>query len=265
MEIKHKECFIPATIREWSLQAVSRYAREAAEFVNLYSESRGINRFLALLETLDWLRKRDEIVSAGIPIPELSTLRRWTETESTLSNPVLVEYCNSHSDAEMHQTLAWSNAVNDAIDAMVHGVPPFPGVRESLEAAAPKADLLVCSATPHDALTREWQEHGISDYVFAIAGQEQGKKAEHIALTSQDKYDPDHVLMIGDAPGDRKAAHANDALFFPIMPGAEIASWKRFQEEGLRKFFDGTFAGVYERALIDEFDTYLPTEPPWQR
>ncbi len=38
MEIKHKECFIPNIIRYWELQAVSKYARAAAEFVNLYSE-----------------------------------------------------------------------------------------------------------------------------------------------------------------------------------------------------------------------------------
>jgi len=36
MEIKHKECFTPNIIKHWGLQAVSKYAREAAEFVNLY-------------------------------------------------------------------------------------------------------------------------------------------------------------------------------------------------------------------------------------
>ena len=31
MEIKHKECFIPNTIKYWNLQPVSKYARRAAE------------------------------------------------------------------------------------------------------------------------------------------------------------------------------------------------------------------------------------------
>ena len=52
--------------------------------------------------------------------------------------------------------------------------------------------------------------------------------------------------MIGDAPGDYKAAVANDALFFPINPGAEEASWKRFYEEGIDRFLAGTFAGEYQ-------------------
>jgi len=41
MELKHKECFIPNIINYYALQGVSKYAREAAEFVNLYSTSRG--------------------------------------------------------------------------------------------------------------------------------------------------------------------------------------------------------------------------------
>ena len=44
------------SINYYDLQGVSKYAREAAEFVNLYSKSRGINRFPALVEELEWLR-----------------------------------------------------------------------------------------------------------------------------------------------------------------------------------------------------------------
>lgn len=33
--------------------------------------------------------------------------------------------------------------------------------------------------------------------------------------------------MIGDAPGDLKAARGNGALFFPVNPGDEEESWKR--------------------------------------
>ena len=41
MEIKHKECFAPMFIKHFDLQAVSKYAREVWEFVNLYSKTRG--------------------------------------------------------------------------------------------------------------------------------------------------------------------------------------------------------------------------------
>ena len=50
-------------------EGISRYAREAAEFVNLYSKSRGINRFPALVETLHWLRKQPEVRARGVNMP----------------------------------------------------------------------------------------------------------------------------------------------------------------------------------------------------
>ena len=59
----------------------------------------------------------------------------------------------------MKQALDWSEAVNKAIEGMVRGVPPFPFVRESLEKLSPRADILVVSATPQEALVREWEEH----------------------------------------------------------------------------------------------------------
>jgi hypothetical protein len=72
MEIKHKECFIPNIINYWDLQPVSKFARAAAEFVNLYSEWRGINRFPALTMTFDLL--------AEWPIAATSR-HRWTRCE----------------------------------------------------------------------------------------------------------------------------------------------------------------------------------------
>ena len=148
---------------------------------------------------------------------------------------------------------------------MVHDVPPFPFVRESLERAFEKADMIVVSQTPVEALVREWKEHDIDKYVQAIAGQEMGKKGEHIALGSKGEYDPKNVLMIGDAPGDLKAARANNALFYPVNPGEEEKSWERFHNESLDRFFAGTFAGDYQKALLDEFESFLPEQPPWKK
>src|SRR5918993_3674414 len=68
MELKHKECFIPNIINSYELQGISKYARQAAEFVNLYSKSRGINRFPALIEALEWLQKRPEVAARGVKI-----------------------------------------------------------------------------------------------------------------------------------------------------------------------------------------------------
>ena len=261
MELKHKECFIPNIINHWNLQGISKFAREAAEFVNLYSTSRGINRFPALIETLEWLQKRPEVKARGVQIEIPQPLVAWIRRATKLGNPPLeAEVCRSH-DPILTQTLKWSVAVNDAIEKMVRGVPPFPFVRESLQKLCPRADILVVSATPQDALDREWAEHDLAKFVVEICGQEKGTKKE--CLGAAKKYSAPNTLMIGDALGDYKAAQANQTLFFPINPGAEEASWQRFHEEGIDRFLGGAFAGKYQEDLLAEFHRYLPDRPPW--
>jgi phosphoglycolate phosphatase-like HAD superfamily hydrolase len=262
MEIKHKECFIPTFIRHYGLQGVSRFAREAAEFVNLYSKSRGINRFPALLEQLDWLARRAAVVGRGVNVPRPQGLIDWVARESKLGNPALEKAVTESGDEDLKKALAWSVAVNKAIADMVRDVPPFPYVRECLERFDARADMIVCSQTPCAALEAEWKEHDLAKYVVAICGQEVASKKESLGQAA--KYPPNHTLMIGDAPGDFKAAAANKCLFFPINPGAEEHSWRRLYDEGIARFFDGSFAGVYQQQLLEQFDAFLPEHPPWK-
>ena len=265
MEVKHKECFIPEIIKVWGLQPVSKYAREAAEFVNLYSKWRGINRWPALTMAFDLLSERPEVLARGFEIPAVPRLREFINDDNfPKSNDGLAAYMSEHPDPELERAMAWTEGVNAAVGEMVHGVPPFPGVRESLAALEEQADLIVVSATPVEALTREWNEHDIARHVRVIAGQEMGKKPLHLELAASGKYPADRILMIGDAPGDMKAARANDALFYPINPGYEEASWRRFHDEAMQRFFDGTYAGDYETGLIAEFEKLLPEMPPWK-
>lgn len=263
MELKHKECFIPNTINSYNLQGVSKYAREAAEFVNLYSKSRGINRFPALVETLEHLERRPEVKARNLKVEIPPGLAAWIKRESKLANPALERAVAETGDADLKQALQWSRAVNESVERFVRGVPPFPFVRDCLEKLMPQADLFVVSATPGEALKREWEEHGIAPFVSAICGQEMGTKKELLASAAD--YAVDHTLMIGDAPGDQQAAVANKALFFPIVPGAEEASWKRLFDEGIERFLKGRYAGDYQKQLLAEFDRALPERPPWEK
>jgi len=266
MELKHKECFAPNTIKHWGLQAVSKYARDAALFVNLYSKWRGINRWPALVMVFDLLRERDEVIRRGVNVPQAESVRAFiAQGTYPHSDSGLRGYMSEHpGDPDLERALAWTTGVNDSVADMVHGVPPFPYVRESFEAMFDRADMLCVSATPGRALEQEWNEHDVARYARAIAGQEYGTKTQHLAAAAEGRYAPDHILMIGDAPGDLKAARANNALFYPINPGEEEASWDRFYHEAMERFFAGTYAGDYEAALIAEFDRRLPDTPPWK-
>ena len=265
MEIKQKECFTPNTVKHWKLQAVSKYARETAEFVNLYSCWRGVNRFPALVKTFDLLSERQEVLQRGVEVPRARGLRDWIGRETKLGNPALKAAVEQSGDEDLKRTLAWSLEINATIAGMVEGIPPFPYVRESLAKLKTVADAIVVSQTPLEALVREWEEHGVDKEVEIIAGQEMGTKSEHIGFATAGKYEAGRVLMIGDAPGDMKAARDNEALFFPINPGEEERSWQRFYEEGLERFLSGRFGGDYEAKLIEEFNRHLPSVPPWQK
>src|SRR5437763_7813562 len=74
MEIKHKECFCPNLVRYWQLQPVSKYAREAWDFINLYSKWRGTNRWPALVMVLDLLRERTEVKARHAKIPQADSV-----------------------------------------------------------------------------------------------------------------------------------------------------------------------------------------------
>lgn len=262
MEIKHKECFTPMFIKHFQLQAVSKYAREVWEFVNLYSKSRGINRFPALSNALNLLAERPEVQARNVVPWKTDPLDAWLARESKLSNSALQKEIES-GNTELDTVMAWSLAVNAAIEDIVSGVPPFPLVRETLVRLNEVADVIVVSQTPTDALEREWAEHDIASQARLIAGQELGTKTDHLRLASGGKYAPRHVLMIGDAPGDFKAARANHALFFPIVPGHEEVWWQRLFEEGIDRFLNDRFAGEYEAELLREFNASLPEKPHW--
>jgi phosphoglycolate phosphatase-like HAD superfamily hydrolase len=262
MEIKHKECFTPMFIKYFHLQAVSKYARDVWEFVNLYSKDRGANRFPALSKAIKLLGARPQVVARHVKMPDMTALDEWIKRETKLGNATLAaEVKNGNKGLE--QVKAWSDAVNKAVEDIVHGVPPFPLVRETLEKLNKSADAMCISQTPADALKREWAEHKIDGYVKMIAGQEMGTKTEHLKFAAAGKYAPTKILMIGDAPGDQKAAKANNALFFPIVPGKEEQSWERLHNEALDRFFKGTYAGDYEAQLVKEFDASLPDKPSW--
>ena len=70
-EVKHKEFFCPATVKCFGLFAIAKYVRESWDFVNLYSVTRGINRFPALIRVIDLLTDRPEVAERGVTLPDM--------------------------------------------------------------------------------------------------------------------------------------------------------------------------------------------------
>lgn len=269
MGIKQRECFCPMTIAHFGLQPVAMAARQCKEFADLFSKTRGANRHKTIVRILTELLPSHPIVrETGFAVPRFPHYCRWVnDPDSLLSDAGLQQAIDAadaaESRAELEGVMHWSRRVNELIKEVVRDIPPIPRVRESLEMVRKSADLIICSQTPTEALVREWRDNDLDKYVKLIAGQELGTKGQHLKLATAGRYARDHILMIGDAPGDLKAAREAEALFYPINPGAEIPSWKRFLEEAFARFLAGSYAGDYEDRLIAEFDACLPEHPSW--
>jgi phosphoglycolate phosphatase-like HAD superfamily hydrolase len=263
MEVKQKEFFIPAALKFFRLFPIAKYVRETWEFVNLYSVHRGSNRFPALLKVFNLLSGRKEVMESGCRLPDLTALKKWVEKESQLSNSSLREFLEVHKDPYLETVLQWSEEINREIGKWLQHVPVFPTAKNTIGELAKVADLLIISQTPVEALEREWEEHDMRKLVLKIAGQEYGTKYEQIFYAAKNKYQQNKIIMIGDSIGDLNAAVQNKILFFPVIPGFEEKSWKRFRDEGVKRFMKGTFEGKYQSSLLKEFIESLPSLPSW--
>ena len=252
MEVKHRY-FLDCMLRCFGFRGHD--AERAAEIwnaVNLHSVHRGENRFRSVLLVFDILKEH------GIAVPDTSRLQAWTAEETHLGNPALRALLERDPSEEMSRFYQWSLESDEAIEANVRGIKPFPLVRATLERASASADIMVVSHTPCETLDREWNEHGIARYAMYLAGQECGSKTEHIRLASRGQYPPERILVIGDSFGDLAAADANHALFFPVIPDRETESWQELSETGLGLFLGGRFAGNYQKDLLEQFRMALP-------
>jgi phosphoglycolate phosphatase-like HAD superfamily hydrolase len=251
MEVKHRKAFGPEAVNSWGLHHIQDHFLEVWNNINLYTQTRGINRFKGVIQTFAALE------AEGIDMPDISSFKNWTETTSELSNPSLQRQIEKTNDEQLKKALEWSNAVNRSIEEMSGDDRPFEGAKEGLQAANNVANVAIVSSANGAAVLDEWTRHELNVHVDVMLGQEAGTKAYCIGQLKTFGFDQTHVLMVGDAPGDLDAAQKNGVLYYPILVGKEKFSWDRFRNEALGKFINGSFAGEYQQTLINEFNNNL--------
>lgn len=241
-------------IEQWGLQQWQEPLLERWNQVNLYSMTRGINRFKALAILLTQI---DQTLQ---PVAGIKAFALWAETAPELSNSALEALIPTLevNRQVFEKALAWSKAVNASIKELPEEEKrAFPGAPEGLKAAHSQADVAVVSSANRQAVEEEWQKHGMLEYTDIVMAQDSGSKGACIKALLETGYAPDKVLMVGDAPGDLQAAVKNGVLYYPILVRREAESWKRFVEEALPKLLSGDFAGEYQQKLLDEFNANL--------
>ena len=264
MEVKHRECFGPQWIYTYGLDAHFKECMKLWLDINLYSITRGINRFKGLALALEEMERRGVIVTDGSTVSDgqvalqgLAEFSAWTREAKELSNPALLALTQKSDSECIEKALLWSIRTNRAIHNLPAEDKPFPNVKKVMDEMCRQADLTAVSSANGEAVEAEWTKHQLKDDCRVLLCQEAGSKARCISELVKMGYEKKNVLMVGDAPGDRDAAGKNGVWYYPILVGREGESWERLLDEAFPKLLDGTFDEAYQKELIMAFEKNL--------
>ena len=243
MNCKHFHCFGPCMVTEWGLEEWKDDILNRWNVINLFSMTRGINRFKGLAMALG------EINEKYVPISGIRYLQQWADTAPALSNDAVAKAAedaeNEEAKSVFLKALSWSKAVNAAIVKLPDELKvPYNGAKEGLAAAHQFADVAMVSSANRDAVEEEWGKFGLLEHTDIVLSQDIGSKAACISEMLKFGYEPSKVVMIGDAPGDCDAAEKNGVHYFPILVNHEKASW------------DEAIAVAYNKLQSGEYTEY---------
>ena len=131
MGVKHEEAFGPRVVDVWELHDMKDHFLKVWNDINLYTRTRGINRFKGVVATFEALEKE------GYKMPDISAFKEWTETTNELSNPSLERAIAETNNEQLKKALEWSHAVNRTIEEELAGNDkPVEGAKEGLSRCA---------------------------------------------------------------------------------------------------------------------------------
>ena len=192
MDIKHIRCFGPCMVDEWGLDAWRGEILERWNEINLYTLTRGINRFKGLAIALS------EINEKYTPVDGVVEFCAWAENSPELSNNALKEKLSACPEVGIFaKAFSWSVAVNKAITELPEEEKlPFEGVKEALAFAHEHADIAIVSSANLDAVVEEWTKHGLLEHTDIVLSQNAGSKAFCIGALLDKGYDREILIFI---------------------------------------------------------------------
>ena len=237
MDIKHIRCFGPCMVEVWSLQKWEEKILDRWNEINLYTLTRGINRFKGLSIALTEINEQYQAIDG------IDDLIFWSENADELSNDALKKEIENNPQKDVFKlALKWSETVNTSIKELPESeIKPFELVKDALKFAHERADVAIVSSANLGAVLDEWEKHGLLEHTDIVLAQNSGSKAFCIAELLKKGYDTKNVVMCGDAPGDLKAAESNNVYYFPILVKKEKESWQDFINQGFDKLLCGNY------------------------
>lgn len=245
MTLKHKLCFGPALITTYGLEDFKDDILEKWNYINLYSKTRGINRFDGEYQILEYVNQK------YMKIDFLADFKCWLDTTKQKSNDSLENYIKDNQKYNLQKVLDWSILTNRLIVNNQELVKPFANVRSCLYDLHKDFKIIIISSANKAAVMHEWEKFGLIDLVDEICTQEVGSKEQAIKNMLQ-KYNPKSAIMLGDALNDLNASKANKIFFYPIVFDEEDECWSEFNHKYALEFKMDNYK-QYESKLIDNF------------
>lgn len=248
MNVKHVECFGPAFVEVWNLHTQKNEVLDLWNEINLYSKTRGINRYKGLAIILDKLAIENQ--------EDIKEFKNWTKTSSKLSDKMIEEMVEASKNPIFQKALNWSYRVNQLIESL-----PIPSafsyVAETLDSIKEIAEIAVISSANKEAILQEWKHNHLLEKVDYIFSQNEGSKKECIAKLVKHNIDKKHILMVGDALGDWEAASENGVWFYPILAENEEQSWNQLKHIYIKAFFQSEFNKELQEELLQHMKSNL--------
>ncbi|MGL9970202.1 HAD family hydrolase [Enterococcus sp. DIV1420a] len=240
MTYKHNLFFGPIAAEIFDIHQREKFLKDWNN-INLYSETRGINRFLGLIKTLE----KNDVTSIG-------RLKQWASGTKELSNRSLNKEIERSESDDLLKALKWSEEVNRQISESNGLDKPFLNALSTIEKLKKYGKVIVVSSANKEAVQEEWERHGLLQLVDELCCQDKGKKEDIIRSVKEKGYELDKILMIGDSPGDLEAANKTKVFFYPILVNKEKESWKYLSNEVLPECLSGDYLNN-EQKYIDIF------------
>ena len=247
MTLKHKYAIAPAFFEIYDISDPSGKLMDHWIHTNLYTKNRGVNRFIALKEMIQYLHIES--------IDEIDFFNWVTNSKNLNINSLEEEIEKKPNSISLNKALVWARLVNDKISKLPDPL-IFDNAKSVLDKYAKDVDFVGVSTANLKALVHDWTIGNVIDDFRTLKSQEDGVKSVIIKKLIEKGYKKENVLMVGDASGDFVAAKDNDINFFPMIPGDEPNSWIKL-DEAINKLINHNFDINYQNSLMNEFNKIL--------
>lgn len=225
MRWKHENAFLSALLDVFELHDQKDLTKKLWLEINLYSETRGTNRFSAIANFLNrtWKDRRNGTPHVLPGNPE-DFVKFVQNPANCNAESIRRRLAKNDNEPYFDRVLRWHAEVNRRIKESGVIPEPFSGAKEALQLMAKIGEVHIVSLSPKSLLIAEWSKAGLMPYVTEILGQECGSKSKQVWHAKRGR--DINTLLVGDAPGDERAAILANCAFFPTIPSRETESWK---------------------------------------